>query len=157
MTVGMKNNLKKEGMEARAVFFLIFIFSIIVDLQRSFYFVFCFWPYPRHMEFPRQGIESEHLRPTPQLQQCQILNQLHLAGDRTGNATKTSWIINLLCHSRNFKRFLMEGRNYKTQAMIRCTSEWEGTYETERELNKTVQFQTLVRETVVEPLLEIEK
>ena len=41
-------------------------------LKQSAFFLYL--PHPRHMEFPRPGIESEpQLQPTPQLQQCQIL------------------------------------------------------------------------------------
>ena len=45
-----------------------------------FFFVFLFFsPHPQNMEVPWPGVESE-LQPTPQLQQCWILNPLHLAG-----------------------------------------------------------------------------
>jgi len=43
-----------------------------------------------HMEVPWLGIESKpQLQPTPQLQQSQILNQLHWAGDKTHATTET--------------------------------------------------------------------
>ena len=44
----------------------------------------------QHMEFPRSGTESEpRLQHAPQLQQCQILNPLSQAGDRTCTSTAT--------------------------------------------------------------------
>ena len=49
-------------------------------LLKSHLFLFLFWPHLRHMEVPRPGTESElQLQPMPQLQQCQILNPLHLS------------------------------------------------------------------------------
>ena len=47
-----------------------------------FSFFFSFWPHLQHMEFPWLGIEFE-----PQLQQHQILNPLHGAGDQTHTTT----------------------------------------------------------------------
>ena len=58
--------------------------------------IFCFlWLYPQHMGIPRPRTESEpQLRPTPQLQQCQILNPLCLTGDWT----HTSAAVRFLTH-----------------------------------------------------------
>ena len=56
----------------------------------------------QHMDVPGLGTESKlELQPIPQLQQCQILNSLCQARDRTNTSTETSQIINLLCHSGN--------------------------------------------------------
>ena len=46
------------------------------------------WLYPQHMELLAPGIKSwTELRAMLQLQQTQILNPLHRAGDRTPAAT----------------------------------------------------------------------
>ena len=58
---------------------------------------FCFLSLFRAMEVPGPGIESElKLQPTPQLQQCWILDPLSLAGDGTVASTETGRIINQL-------------------------------------------------------------
>ena len=66
------------------------IFSLLVHLYTSFgtkdclisCFLFLFWLHPWHMEVPGPGTESElQLWPTPQLQQCRILNPLYWARD----------------------------------------------------------------------------
>ena len=45
-------------------------------------FFFLFQLHPLHMEVPGWGMESEpRLQPTPQLQQCQILNPVHHSGN----------------------------------------------------------------------------
>ena len=42
------------------------------------------WLHSWYMQVPRPGVESElQVEPTPQLQQSQILNPLHWAGDQT--------------------------------------------------------------------------
>ena len=72
----------------------------------NFVFFFPFWLHLQHMEIRGLGIESKvHLQTT--LQQHQILNPLHLAGDRTGNATGINQIINPLRQSGNSRRTLI--------------------------------------------------
>lgn len=46
--------------------------------KKALSFIYFLWPCPQHMDVPRPGIESElQLQPTPQVQQCQILNPLY--------------------------------------------------------------------------------
>ena len=60
---------------------------------RLIYLFVCLGPHLWHMEVPRVGVESElHLRPTPQPQQCQILNPLSEARNRTRILMDTSWV-----------------------------------------------------------------
>ena len=64
------------------------------------------------MEVPvsnRVKIKSKlDLQPMPQLQQCQILNPLHWAGDQTGTSTETSQIINPLPQQEPFQFWFLE-------------------------------------------------
>ena len=67
-----------------------------------FIYFFLFWPSLQHMDSPRPSMEFEpELQPTPQLQQCWLLNPLCRAMGPTRTSTETSQIINPLCHSRN--------------------------------------------------------
>ena len=67
---------------------------------------FLFWPHLQLVEIPQPGIKSKpHLRPT--VQQHQILNPLHWAGDQISNATETSLIINPLYHSGNYQKVIL--------------------------------------------------
>ena len=61
-----------------------------------FFFLFLFQLHLQYTEVPGPGIESKL-----QLQQHQILNPLHWAGDGTGASTEKSHIINPLHHSGN--------------------------------------------------------
>ena len=72
------------------MYFLLVFFSQMfwVDSLDSCILLFIFPIFCGHTcstwKFPRPGTESEPpLQPTPQLQQCWILNPVHLAGDRT--------------------------------------------------------------------------
>ena len=57
---------------------------------------------------PGPGTEFKpELWPTPQLQQCRILNPLWWAGDQTNASTETSRITNPLDHSGNSADFLI--------------------------------------------------
>ena len=76
-------NIKNESVTTQTIPFLFFFFLFF-----SFFFFFLSCP------------ELE-LWPTPQLQQCWILNPVHWARDQTGTSPETSWIINPLHHSRN--------------------------------------------------------
>ena len=76
--------------------FIMFIMEFIMQTLKQYVldllnFFFLFWLYPRHMEVSRPETESElQLQPTPQLQQCQILNPLHQATDRTCTTSQTT-------------------------------------------------------------------
>ena len=49
-------------------------------MKSSNFWLFSPFPTPQHLQVPSAGIESEpHLRPTPHLWQCRILNPLHQA------------------------------------------------------------------------------
>ena len=94
-----------------------------MNISAKFFVLFCFLgPHLRHMEVPRRGIESEPRLPAytkatamPDLsgvcdlhhssQQCQTLNPLIKARDRTRILIDTSRVYNLLNHNGNSKVF----------------------------------------------------
>ena len=72
-------------------------------------YIFFFSPFPFstvptacESSLAREPMDSEpHLRPTPQLQQCGLLNRRRWARDWNSNNPGKSWIINSLHHSGN--------------------------------------------------------
>ena len=83
---------------------------LMIRLGQCFFFFWSFWGlHPQHMEFPRLGVQSELLPPAYTTAtampdpscvcdphhsswQCQILNPLNEARDRTWNFVVPSWI-----------------------------------------------------------------
>ena len=119
--------------------------------QRWDHTIHCsFFLFQQHMEVPRPGVKSKpHLQPTPQLWQHWILNPPCQAGDQTSKATKTSRIINPLCHRGNslfcFVLFcFLKIRMFKS-ALFRIARTWkQATYlASGEEINKWSDIHTM--------------
>ena len=69
-------------------------------------FIFFLWLHLRHIEVPRPGVNwSFSCQPMPQPRQCQILNPLSKARDRTCTPWTLCWVLNSLSHNGHSKMF----------------------------------------------------
>ena len=87
-------------------------------MSSSFSF-FLFLLHLRHMEIPCPGIKSKpHLQPTPQLQQCQILNLLHQSGAYFFVLFTSVIYLEILLKCLNFELSLLEATIKTTKIFI---------------------------------------